>query len=97
MIEPVTGWFEITQYDDKIAISIANLVETMWLTRYPIPMEITYDQGSEFIGHEFIKSLIETEYRIILSQALCEILLPMKYWYCYYDETVYAHYIIFGP
>ena len=27
-------------------------------------MEIMYDQGSEFIGHEFIKSLIETEYRI---------------------------------
>ena len=35
MIYPVTGWLEITQYDDKIAIIIANLVETMWLTRYP--------------------------------------------------------------
>ena len=46
MIDPVTGWFEIIQYDDKIAITIANLVETMWLTRYPRPMEITYDQGS---------------------------------------------------
>ena len=23
-----------------------------------------YDEGKEFIGHEFIKSLIETEYRI---------------------------------
>ena len=29
MIDPVTGWFEITQYDDKIAITIANFVETM--------------------------------------------------------------------
>ena len=28
MINPVTGWFEIAQYDDKKAISIANLVET---------------------------------------------------------------------
>ena len=28
MIDPVTGWFEITQYDDKRAIYIANLVET---------------------------------------------------------------------
>ena len=46
MIDPVTGWFKITQYDDKRAISIANLVETMWLTIYPRPMEITYDQGS---------------------------------------------------
>ena len=32
-----------------------NLVETTWLTRYPRPMEITYYQGSEFIGHEFRK------------------------------------------
>ena len=29
MIDPVTGWFEITQYDDKRAIPTANLVETM--------------------------------------------------------------------
>ena len=27
-------------------------------------MEISYDQGYEFIGHEFRKSLIEKEYRI---------------------------------
>ena len=53
MINPVTGWFEIAQYNDKIAISIANLVETTWLSIYPRPIEITYDQGSEFIGHGF--------------------------------------------
>ena len=41
---PVTGWFKITQYNQKIVISIANLVETTCLPRYPIPMEITYDQ-----------------------------------------------------
>ena len=64
MIDTVTGWFKITQYDDKIAISIANLVETAWLTRYPKPTKITYEQGSEFIGHEFRKFLIETEYGI---------------------------------
>ena len=34
----------------------------MWLSRYPRPKEIAYDQGKEFIGHEFRKSLIETEY-----------------------------------
>ena len=28
MIDPVTGWFEMTQYKDKREISIANLVET---------------------------------------------------------------------
>ena len=44
MIDPVTVWFEITQYDNKRALSITNLVETTWLTRYPRPMEIMYDQ-----------------------------------------------------
>ena len=31
MIYPVTGWFEITQYDEKIAILTKKLVETTWL------------------------------------------------------------------
>ena len=30
IVDPVIGWFEITQNDDKRAISIANLVETTW-------------------------------------------------------------------
>ena len=38
MINPVTGWCEIAQYDDKIAMSIVNLVENMWLSRYPRPI-----------------------------------------------------------
>ena len=33
MIEPVTGWFEILQYDDKRVIPIGNLVKTTWLSR----------------------------------------------------------------
>ena len=61
MIDPVTGWSKITQYNDKRVISITNLVETMWLSRNPRPIEIPYDQRSEFIGHEFKKSLIEIE------------------------------------
>ena len=42
------------------AISISNLVETTWLSRYPRPIEIKYEQGKEFIGHGFKKSLTET-------------------------------------
>ena len=53
MIDPATGWFEIVQYLDKKAITIANLVEQTWLARYPRPTVITYDQGTEFVGHEF--------------------------------------------
>ena len=44
MINPVTGWSRITKYDDKLAITISNLVENTWLTRYLHPTEITYDQ-----------------------------------------------------
>ena len=43
VIYPVTGWFEITQYSNKKVMTITNLVETMWLVRYPYPVEITYD------------------------------------------------------
>ena len=59
MIDPVTGWFEVTQYSDKKAMTLADLVETMWLVRYPWPVEIMYDQRGEFLGHEFKNSLIE--------------------------------------
>ena len=65
MINPITRWFEVVRYDDKRAINIANLVETTWLYGYPRPIEITYDQGKEFNGYEFIIYLIETDYRII--------------------------------
>ena len=61
MIDDVTGWFEIKQYDDKNAILITNLVDTTWLNKYLIPMEIMYNQESEFIGHKFRKSLNERE------------------------------------
>ena len=37
----------------------ANLVETTWLTRYTWPIEITFDQGAEFIGRQFKNSLLE--------------------------------------
>ena len=33
------------------------------MSRYPIPIKTTYDQGSDFC-HDFIKPLIEIEYSI---------------------------------
>ena len=35
IIDRVTVWFEIAQFEYKIEISISSLVETMWSTRYP--------------------------------------------------------------
>ena len=45
MTDPFIGRFKITRYDDKYAISIANLVETTCLDRYPSPIETVYDKG----------------------------------------------------
>jgi transposase InsO family protein len=63
MIDPATGWFEIHQYDDKRSITVANIAEQEWLSRYPWPTQITYDRGSEFIGQEFQK-MIKNDYGI---------------------------------
>ena len=53
MIDPATGWFEITKYRNHKAMKIVNFLETTWLVRYPWPVEIRYYQGGEFLGHEF--------------------------------------------
>ena len=45
-------------------MTIANLVETVWLIRYPWPVEITYGRGGEFFNHGFKNSLIEYKYGI---------------------------------
>ena len=39
----------MVQYDEDTAITIANLVETMLMSRYPRPIEITYDQGNDLL------------------------------------------------
>ena len=63
MIDPATGWFEIQQYDDKKSITVANIVEQEWFSRYPWPTQITFDRGSEFIGQDF-KRMVQNDYGI---------------------------------
>jgi hypothetical protein len=48
MIDPATGWFEIQQYDDRQSITVANIIEQEWFSRYPWPTQVTFDRGSEF-------------------------------------------------
>ena len=69
MINPVTGWFVVTQCDNKHVISITNLVDTTWFSRCLRPTEIMYDQVLEFIGHDIRKYLIEEEYGILSKQS----------------------------
>ena len=63
MIDPATGWFEIHEYDDKRSITVANIAEQEWLSRYPWPTQITFDRGSEFVGHDF-QDMIKNDYGI---------------------------------
>jgi hypothetical protein len=63
MIDPATSWFEIKSITDKTAITVAEVVETTWLTRYPRPSQLTYDRGSEFLA-EFATMIVK-DYGII--------------------------------
>lgn len=63
MIDPATGWFEIKEYNDKKPITVANIVEQEWLTRYPRPYLITLNRGSEFIGQDF-RDMCDHDYGI---------------------------------
>jgi transposase InsO family protein len=65
MIDPATGWFKIHQYDDKRSITVANIAEQEWFSRYPWPTQITYNRyiGSELIGKDF-QSMIKNDYGI---------------------------------
>ena len=64
MIDPATSWFEIkeipvvkitdpkskeeTQVFDKTSSRISQIINSSWLSRYPRPREVVYDNGSEF-------------------------------------------------
>jgi hypothetical protein len=48
MIDPVTGWFEVTDIADKNASTVMEAFNNTWLTRYPRPQYIGYDNGSKF-------------------------------------------------
>ena len=62
MIDPATGWFEIVEIPNKRADSIANLLEQVWLTRYPWPEQVVLDRGREFMGE--VITLLKDEYGI---------------------------------
>lgn len=53
LIDPASGWFELHQYNDKRAITVANVGVQEWFARYPWPTHITFDRANELHGHEF--------------------------------------------
>jgi hypothetical protein len=60
MIDPATGWFEITEIPAKTADEIANILEMVWLNRYPWPTEVIMDRGREFRAE--VEKLLKDEY-----------------------------------
>ena len=62
MIDPATGWFDITSIKTKSAEVIANKLEQTWLSKYPWSTKIILDQGTEFTKE--VIEMIEKEYRI---------------------------------
>jgi transposase InsO family protein len=59
MIDPAAGWFEIQQYDDKQSITVTNIIEQEWFSRYPWPTQVTFDRGSKFVCQDFQKIIKE--------------------------------------
>ena len=68
MIDPAAGWFEIRRINDKQSYSVAQQVEFAWLTRYPWPDEIIYDQGTEFLGD--FSDMIKEDYPTIKQSPI---------------------------
>ena len=57
MIDPATGWFEIKQVPGtKKADVVANIIQQIWLNRYPWPQKVVLDRGTEFMA-EFNKMI----------------------------------------
>ena len=62
MIDPATGWFDMTLIETKCADIIANKLETTWLTQYPRPTQVVLDRGTDLMA-KFI-SLLHDNYNI---------------------------------
>ena len=69
MVDPATNWFKMKEKKKNTAINMANVVEQVWLTRYPWSTETIYDRGTEFMAK--FSEMIKQDYGIIgLTQMI---------------------------
>jgi IS30 family transposase len=47
-IDPATSWPEIVEITDKRSETVMDAFHNNWLCRYPRPIQVTFDNGSEF-------------------------------------------------
>ena len=79
IIDTVTNLVEVVRIDNKTAVHVSLHFANTWLSRYPRPLNCTYDQGGEFIGWEFQEMLIRngihprpTSAKNPQSNSICE-------------------------
>ena len=54
IIDTVTGRFDMAPITNKTAVEVADIAERTWFSRYPLPQQITFDRGTEFMAN-FVK------------------------------------------
>jgi IS30 family transposase len=47
-IDPATSWQEICKITDKRSQTVMDAFHNKWICRYPRPIQVTFDNGSEF-------------------------------------------------
>ena len=57
IIDTSTNLVELVRIENKSSAHVAMQFENTWLSRYPTPRKCTYDQGGEFIGYAFQRTL----------------------------------------
>ena len=53
IMDKATGFVEFIPTISFLSKHVAELFDTHWLCRYPRPLDCTFDNGGEFVGHEF--------------------------------------------
>ena len=46
-VDPASGWFEIAEITDKISARIDQIFKNTWLSHYPRPRKVIFDNGNE--------------------------------------------------
>lgn len=59
MVDEASSWIEIVPIKNKRSENVSMLVDAEWFCRYPRPLYVIHDNGTEFVGSEF-QELLES-------------------------------------
>ena len=83
IIDPATGWFEIVkiptfdlekvalgngEYIDKSSSRVSQLFNNTWICRYPCPLKVVFENGSEF-KQDFTPFLKDFDIKPVLTSV----------------------------